>query len=340
MHIQTPSTQLGGAKGRLQARVGETTMIMAKEEARPQQVMRGIAFIVAAMFVTSLQDVVFKFFSSELTLWQIFVLRASLAVPLLLALAWMRGMRVSRVLVVALQTWVLIRSLFMTLSFLAFYAAIPFLSLATVGAANYIAPVVVTLLSAYVISEPVGRRGWIGVLVGFAGVILLLRPGTDTFSLWALLPLLGACFYALSHVTTRVRCQSVPLPSMALSLNFVMLTAGLIVSGILLLWQPGEELARSYPYLFGNWSAVGISEWLVLGLLAVLTVAIGLGIAGAYQAAPPSIIATFEYVYLGFVALWDVLFFGISPNLVSIVGMVLIVGAGTLVLRRGSSKSS
>ena len=81
----------------------------------------------------------------------------------------------------------MLRAIFITMTFLAFYSAIPFLSLSTLGAANYIAPVFVTLLSAYVIREAVGPTGWLGVLVGFTGVIVLLQPGSDAFSPWACL---------------------------------------------------------------------------------------------------------------------------------------------------------
>ena len=302
-------------------------------QARPQHIALGITLIVAAMFVTSLQDVVYKIFSSELTLWQIFTLRGLLALPLLFALAWARGIR-SRDLVEALRKWTLLRSLFMTLCFLAFYSAIPFLSLSTVGAANYIAPIFVTLLSAYVIGEPVGRLGWVAVFIGFSGVIILLQPGTDAFSPWAILPVMGAVFYALSHITTRTKCLSVPLPVMALSLNIVMLVAGLIMSGIILFWQPNELLVRANPYLLGPWSSVDTSEWLILGLLAIFTVVIGMGIAGAYQSAPPSLVATFEYSYLVFVAMWDYFFFSSLPNGATIPGMLLIIGAGLLVLYR------
>ena len=302
--------------------------------ARPQQLLRGVALIVAAMFVTSVQDVVFKLFSSSLTLGQIFALRALLAVPLLLVLAWFLGAG-SGVLRDALRPWLLLRSLFMTLLFLAFYAAIPFVALSLLGAATYTAPIFVTLLSAYAIGEPVGRRGWLAVLLGFVGVVVLLQPGSEAFSPWALLPLLGAGFYALAHVITRSKCQAYPLPTLALSLQLVMLAAGVLVSGLVLLWQPDEALSQAYPYLLGGWSAVGLSDWLILALLAVLAVAIGLGIAGAYKAAPPAKVATFEYSYLVFAALWDTAIFATAPSAASLLGMLMIVAAGLLILHRG-----
>jgi len=300
---------------------------------RPQNLLRGVLLILSAALTISIQDVVFKLFSGELTLWQIFSLRGMLAIPILLTVYWIRGIQ-KTVWRAALSKWPLLRSLFLTMTFVAFYAAIPFLSLSTVGAANYIAPIFVALLSAFVIKEAVGPFGWIGVFLGFTGVVVLLKPGTDAFSAWSLLPILGAVFYALSHITTRVKCQSVPLAAMTLSLNLVMLLVGLALSLVLASLSHESEIAQDYPYIFGSWSSVDMNDWLVLTLLAGFSIVIGSLLAGAYQAAPPSKISTLEYSYLVFVAVWDILFFDILPTINSVTGMVLIVVAGLFVLHR------
>ena len=302
-------------------------------DSRPQRIVRGVLMVVIAALAISIQDVVIKLISSDLTLWQIFTLRGVLAVPLLLVICRVRGNHTGLVKA-AFSKWPLLRSCLITTTFMAFYAALPFLSLSTVGAANYIAPIFVTLLSARLIGERVGPAGWLAVFIGFAGVVVLLQPGSDAFSVWAILPVAGAAFYALAHICTRARCQGVSLAAMALSLNVVMLMAGLIVSALLLWLQPSGEIAARYPYVFGQWSAVELSDWGVLALLAVFAIGIGMMLAGAYQAAAPSIVSTFEYSYLMFVAVWDIAFFGISPTIASVAGMVLIVTAGLLVLHR------
>ena len=104
-----------------------------KVESDPKSVVRGVALIVAAAFLISVQDIVFKLFSSELTLWQIFSLRGMFAVPVLVAASWVRGVH-QGIVKAALRKWTILRSIFITTTFLAFYAAIPFLSLSTVGA--------------------------------------------------------------------------------------------------------------------------------------------------------------------------------------------------------------
>ncbi|WP_371171722.1 DMT family transporter [Aliiroseovarius sp. 2305UL8-7] len=305
--------------------------------ARPENILRGVALIIAAALTISIQDVVFKLFSRELTLWQIFTLRGLLAIPMLLILLRLRGVH-RAVFRIALGKWPLLRAVFITTTFLAFYAAIPFLSLSTVGAANYIAPIFVALLSAYAIQEPVGPLGWLGVLLGFTGVIVLLQPGMDAFSFWSLLPIMGAAFYALAHITTRVKCRDTPLAAISLSQNIVMMLAGVIVSVLLFWFASKGDLTEEYPYIFGLWSNVSLADALVLAVLAGFTILISILLAGAYQAAPPAIISTFEYSYLVFVAIWDILFFGVTLTVSSVTGMILIVIAGLLVLRRGKGK--
>ncbi|MEM7168526.1 MAG: DMT family transporter [Pseudomonadota bacterium] len=303
-------------------------------QSKPQHVLRGVVLIVTAMFVTSLQDVIFKLFSSQMPLGQIFALRALLALPLIFLLARWRGFPAAALLADAFKPWALLRALFYTLCFLAFYAALPFLSLSTVGAANYVAPIFVALLSAYAIAEPVGARGWIAVFVGFAGVLALLQPGSDAFSPWALLPLLGALFYALGNVTTRTKCQSTPLITMVTAVTLVMLCGGLAVSAATFVSQPAEDLVRAYPSLLGSWSMPSAADWLILGLLSFLTIVIAFGIAGAYQVAPPSTVATFDYSYLVFAALWDIVIFQIWPAWTTVLGMSMIACAGIMVFRK------
>ncbi|NRB33128.1 MAG: DMT family transporter [Rhizobiaceae bacterium] len=302
--------------------------------ARPQNITLGIALILTAALAISVQDVIFKLFSSAMTLWQIFALRGCIAVPLLIAICWMQNPNFADIFRQAVNRWSLLRAVFITTTFLAFYGAIPFLSLSTLGAANYSAPIFVTLLAAFAIREPVGPRGWLGVLLGFVGVLVLLRPGSDAFSFWALMPIIGAAFYALGHIVTRARCQDIPTAALALSTNIVMMLAGFVVSGLIIWLAPTGGVFDAFPYVFGQWSAITTSDALVLIVLAAFAVGNGMLLAGAYQAAPPPTVATFEYSYLVFVAIWDIVFFTLMPSAPSILGMVMIVCAGLLVIRR------
>ena len=198
----------------------------------------------------------------------------------------------------------------------------------------YLAPIFMTLLSARVLQEPVGPRGWFGVLLGFAGALVLLQPGTEAFSAWAILPILGGLFYAIGHLITRVKVQGISSISLAFSYNLCMTSAAFVIAGLLWLVAPGEELARQFPFILSNWIMPTASLWMLLAAMGVLFAAIGVLLAGAYKAAPPSSVGTFEYSYLVFAIVWDIVFFETIPSVTTVFGIALIVAAGALVIGR------
>lgn len=306
---------------------------MSDSTNRPDLIAKGVGLIVVTAFLISSQDVVFKAFAGEMVLWQIFALRGVFALPLLLILAGLQT-GIGPLLGQALSRWSLIRAACFTGTFLLFYAALPFISLATAGAGMYMAPIFVALMAARVLREPVGVWGWVAVALGFAGVLVMLRPGSDGFSGWSLVPILAAVLYASGHVVTRQHCQTLPGPALSLSLNAMMVVAGLVITAGLLVLPIGA-LALAEPYIFGPWTAMAGRDWLVLLVLAVFAVTVAALLANAYKAAPPAIIATFEYSYLIFAAIWDITVFGLTPTGPTLAGMAMIAAAGILSLQRG-----
>ena len=303
----------------------------------PQQIRLGIILIVLAALIISLQDLVFKAFVQHLSLWQVFAVRGLIAVPLFLILirTWQQqNFRLSKI-AEGFAPWPLLRSITFTLTLLAFYAALPKLSFATVGAANYTAPLFVALLSALVIGERMRWVGWLGVAIGFGGLLLLLQPGTDAFSPWIFLPVIGAVSYAISHVITRTKCQHLDPLTLALSQSVMMMLSGFLVAVGMFIWQPGEALVTAEPQLFGPWPSLDWADVALLTLMAILTIAASTLVARSYQIAPPSIVATFEYSYLIFAAFWDSLS-GDLPGPIGLTGIALIFLAGVLLLRTSS----
>ena len=303
---------------------------MAAEE----NLARGITLILITAFLLAIQDSVFKLYAGSLSLWQLFALRGLIAMPLFGVLAVVQKQPRS-VLRQALSFWPLLRGSFIAIMLLGFYATLPFLPLSAAGSAVYVAPIFVAILSGLFLNEPVRFFGWMGVLVGFIGVLVLLQPGTDAFSPWLLLPLSGAILYAFAHIITRAKCGETPLWAMAFALNLSMMIAGFAGSLILYLTQPA--LGVDYPYLLGQWGEMALFDWGALLLLAVFTMTVGMLMAGAYQAAPPAKIATFEYSYLIFAAICDILIFTFVPGIFAFLGMGLIILAGWMVSRNSRS---
>ena len=303
----------------------------------PDRVGLGILLIVVSVFLMSLGDALVRSLSAALTLWQVFLLRSLLALPLLmlplLATLIARRRQPSGLGQTALG-WIALRSLLLVGMWIAFYVALPLLPLSLAASALYTAPLLVALLSALAIGEPPGPRLKLALGLGFLGVLVILRPGTEAFS-WAMtLPLLAAGAYALAMVITRSKCGTTAPLALSFALNLCFLVAGLLGVAALWLLDPLLPAAAANPFLLGDWVPLDRREWGLLVLLALLFVAVATGVARAYQCGPPAVIATFDYAYLPFAVLWGLMLFRELPDAATVTGMALIAVAGCLVLWR------
>ncbi|MGL4237979.1 DMT family transporter [Tabrizicola sp.] len=288
------------------------------------QLRNGVATILVTVFAMALADAVVKLSSAAMPLWQLWLLRSALVVPVLLAMA-------RTALLPQRLGWIILRSVLLALMYLGIYAAIPVLDLSVIAAALYTGPLFIVAFSALILREPIGFAHWMAILGGFAGVLLIVRPLAAEFTLTTLWPLAAAVCYALAAVLTRAKCQAVSATAMALWLNLALLVIG-AASGILIaaVAGPGEDFGN--PFLLGLWQPMTAMLWGVVVMLSVLMVGIGIGLARAYQSPRPEVIATFDYAYLPFAAFWGYVFFGEVPDIWTAAGMTAILGAGLAVL--------
>jgi drug/metabolite transporter (DMT)-like permease len=259
---------------------------------RPENTTLGITLIVGSVFLMTLADALVKLVSEDLTLWQFYVTRSLISIPVLAVIMFWRGSG----LWPKAAGWAYLRAALLVLMWIAYYASLPLLSLSVAAVALYTSPLLIALLSVRLIREPVGPRRWIALLIGFVGVLTILRPGTSSFSWFMLLPILGAVFYALAMILTRSKCLDETPLALALA-------------------------------------GMGVREWGVVSLLGVLIAVYSAGVAKAYQSAAPSIVGTFDYAYLVFAALWGFVIFAETPDAAILIGMILIAASGILVAR-------
>ncbi len=307
-----------------------------REEAGADRTAEGIVIILASVLTMAFADAVVKLLSADLTVWQVFAARSFVAVPIVAALSLAAGVGLRP----REPMWALARSVLLVLTWLAFYAALPVLSLSVAAVAVYTNPIMIALLSAALLGEPVTGRQWGGVLLGFLGVIAILKPGTDAFSWFTILPLLAAAFYALAMVLTRSKCRGEAPLTLALVLHGSFLATGLVGTALLALLGLGTETKAAFPFLLGDWAPMGVRAWGLMALLGALSAAYMIGVARAYQIAAPPVIATFDYAYLVSAVLWGFVFFSEKPDLLTMGGMILITAAGLLVAAPSSGKKA
>ncbi len=215
----------------------------------------------------------------------------------------------------------------------AYYAALPFMSLSVAATALYTTPLFIALFSAVLIGEPVGARRWLGIFVGFVGVLVILRPTADGFSSVALLPVLAAIFYALAAVVTRSKCADEDSLSVAMGLNLCLVLTGTV--GVVSIMFLSSAENQAFPFLQSPWVAMSAKTMAIMALLGILLVAESIWVAKAYQIAPAAIIGTFDYSYLVFAVFWGFVFFSDVPDMLTVLGIGLILAAGWLVVRDG-----
>ncbi len=289
---------------------------------------RAALLMVGSLFILGFQDSLVKLASAEMSLWQFQFLRSSINLLLILCLAriiWGKiRPRPHRLWAIAL------RSFFLVATMIFFFGGIPFLSLAEIAAGLYVFPFFLILFSRVILGERVGSQRIIAILAGFAGTLLILKPGTEAFSLVSLMPIFAALCYAGSILTTRKLCRT----ESPVTLVFGVAISNLIVGSIGILIFSGDsfgEMAKTWPYLFTGWKQV--DRW-VLGIIALcslLNITATMGLAKAYQSAEATWLAPFDYSYLIFATFWGIVMWDNIPDHFTFFGMSIIAAAGIFI---------
>jgi len=294
--------------------------------------LQAVAIIAAGKLLFAIQDVIIKELSGGYPVHQVLSIRGLAAIPVLLLLLHLRGglgvLRRHR------ATLHLVRGTLMLIAFMCFYVALAGTSLITATALFFTAPFFITLLSIPLLGEQVGLRRFAGILLGFIGVLVVLRPSTDSFSYYDLLPILAAFFYACCQLMVRVARMTEPPALMSLYASVVFVVLGGISGFALSLVEVAPDAGASTQFLFREWAMPGGFDLLLLTLTG-LTSALGFMFSSsAYQREQASRIAPFEYVMIIWVTLLSFLIWSELPDLPTLLGIGLIVGSGVYVIRR------
>ena len=297
----------------------------------------GIILILFSTFMTASQDATFKFASSSLTIWQIFSIRSALLIPALLLVAPLFK-TAGASWADALKPWPIVRSILFVMMYFSMFPVLPFLKLAVVAAGLYTAPLWVAILSPVFLSDKVTLRTILAVVLGFCGALVNLRPTSADFSWIVMLPILAGLFYALSAIVTRSKCREIAPPALAISLAMTLFVTGILGSLAVYFFQPSATTTSISPFLLATWAPLGPLEWKVIGVLTLLMFVNGLVLPIAYQSAPTTVVATFDYFYLIFSPLLGFLIFSEIPDFYTILGMCMIAAAG-LIIAQGEYQS-
>tara|TARA_B100000586_G_scaffold29340_2_gene18974 strand:- start:379 stop:1266 length:888 start_codon:yes stop_codon:yes gene_type:complete len=222
----------------------------------------------------------------------------------------------------------LLRGFGIVIANLCFFTALVTVPLGEAVAIFFVAPLMITALSVFIIREEVGLSSWIAVLVGLLGVLIILRPGFEEFNPGYILPLVAALAYALVQIITGKMGENEKASSMAFYIQLIFIV---VCSLFGLFFGDGHLADPSQPiinYLFRPWT---IPSWVDGMIMIGVGLLSGVGayfISQAYRISKGSVVAPFEYVALPLAIFWSITLFGDWPDMASWMGIVLIAGAG------------
>ncbi|MBT8410487.1 MAG: DMT family transporter [Octadecabacter sp.] len=295
--------------------------------------MLGALTATIAVVFFSINDVAIKFLSDGYALHQVVLFRSLIGLSFLMAFVapFAGGMRVLHTKRLAMH---MVRGACVVFANMTFFLGLAAMPLAEAVAIFFISPLVITVFSVVFLGEQVGPRRWVAVGVGLVGVVVVLRPGTQAFQLASMLPLAAAFGYAALHMLTRKigTTESAATMSIYIQLMFVLvsLTMGL-------LFGTGQFAAQSDPslaFLFRAWIWPAPSDYAILITLGAASAIGGFCISQAYRSSEAALVAPFEYLAMPLSILWGILVFGEWPDLMSYLGITLILGSGLYMIWR------
>lgn len=205
----------------------------------------------------------------------------------------------------------ILRGLTLVSSTAFFYLSLRHMPLAEAASITFVAPVLITALSGPMLGERVVGRQWIAVILGFSGVLVIIRPGSGVLSFAVVFPLITAFLFALYQIMTR---QLAGRENPFTTLFFTALVGTLAASTTLpFAWQTPTPLQAAMMIAIGSFG--GFGHFLLIR---------------AVEIASPTALAPFVYTQILWSTLLAFLAFGEFPDAISLVGMAIIVAAGLL----------
>jgi drug/metabolite transporter (DMT)-like permease len=294
--------------------------------------IKGILFLIGALLVGSMQGVAVKWIGGNYSALQIVTFRSLVALPATLIFFRREGgLGLPKTKNYKLQY---LRGLFLFLSYTTYMMGLASMPLADIEAIRFSGPLMITLLSVFVLGEKVGPRRWVALGVGFLGVLLIVKPGSANFNLGSVFVLISVLFYALTMIVTRKLQSNDSSATQAFYSSQVYLILAILL--IPLPFVVGEPVNPhpSIAFLLRPWGMPTLVDLLImLGLGFVWATWMYL-VTRAYSLADASVAAPFEYVSLPINIMWGLLIWGDLPTWSMLGGAALTLGSGMYVLYR------
>lgn len=275
----------------------------------------GIALIIGAMLLFACQDAMTRTLSNDYPAPMIVMVRFWVMAISALAFLYLRHVSVRQSLMTPHPGLQVLRCLVLVIEVWCFVLAVRTLSLAEVHALLATFPLMATAMSIPLLGERVGRRRWAAILAGFAGVLVILRPGYGIFGPGAVYGLITAALFALYNVLTRLVHRTDSIETSFAYFAFVGMAASSAVGAVF--WMPPDG-----------------TDWLLMLGIGVTSSFGHLMLILALSMAAAATLQPFNYTLLAWAILVGYLVFGDLPDLATLTGAAIVVASGLYTLYR------
>ncbi|WP_434611874.1 DMT family transporter [Tabrizicola sp. M-4] len=276
--------------------------------------LRGITLMLMSMALFAVEDMFLKWAASDVPVGMVIFVAGAFGAPVFALLARLEGKRV--LVPAAMQRAVLLRNAGEMVATFAYINALAVVDLSTVSAVLQATPLAVTLGAALFLREAVGWRRWSAIAVGFAGVLLVIRPGMEGFrpdSLWVLISVAGLALRDLAARAIPDECSTAQVSCWGL-LSVALLGAVMMVPGGAVMPDAAQVGVLFGALVFGT-----AGYWAVVA---------------ATRTGEVAVVAPFRYARLVFAMVIGIAVFGERPDALMLAGAALVIGSGLYAFAR------
>lgn len=279
-----------------------------------RETLRGIVAMLLCCLFFLINDTIVKAVADDLPIGEVLFIRSFIATVVVFVVVWRMGLLPS----VRTQTsrFVITRSICEGFATVVYLSGLVHLPIANASAISQGAPLAITAAGALILGEIVGWRRWMSVVVGFCGILIIVRPGPEGFNSWALLPLLSVAFVTVRELSTRF---------IAPATNSAVVT---LVTQIMVTVACGLLSATEV------WQAMTLMQF---GLIVIAGLSCIFGVQFSIDAmrhGDISLVAQFRYSTIPFAIVLGWIIWGDVPDLLTLLGIAVVVGSGIYIFYR------
>lgn len=291
-----------------------------------------IVCILIGMTIFSLQDVLIRILSDEISAFQILFIRSIVGTSLLCI--YLKYMKIPIIFSSYYPMLTILRTILFLLGFALYYVALANMPFAIATSLFFTSPFFVTVLSKFFLKEDIGIRRWLTVGFGFIGVIIIVDPNLKGFNYYMLMPVLCALTYASTMIMIKKTSDKDSVYSQTFHFYLMAMILCPIFSliGISLGFQNIDN--RAMDFMFRSWDFSLNNNMLIMILIGTTAAVAFVFTLNAYRLGKPFIVAPFEYILLVWAIIYGRLIWGEVITFRSYVGIAIIVVGGIYIFYR------